>query len=135
MLNTANPTCLNVRPARLLAAMLICLILVLCAGVRAAGFGNDVNNCAADRPCFNEAYQSGNKVVFKFTAVNAGWDVYNVRYKTGGGDKQVENRSGSFVLNNCKPNRIYTISVQGCTKHTFGHSTCSPWSSQSVTTR
>jgi hypothetical protein len=120
--------------ARLLAAMLGCLSLSVCVSVLAAGFGNDTNPCAADRPCFNEARQVGNQVFFSFTGVNGGWDFYNVRYKSGGGDKQVENRSGHYHFNNVKPNRIYTISVQGCNSHTLGRSTCSPWEQASVTT-
>ena len=135
MPNGENLIPLNKLIARLLAAMLTCVALFLCASALAAGFGNDVNPCAADRPCFNGAYQSGDKVIFKFTGVDGGWDFYNVRYKHGGGEKQLENRTGSFTLNGAKPNRVYTISVQGCNSHTFGHSTCSPWSMQSVTTR
>jgi hypothetical protein len=90
--------------------------------------------CAYDRPCFNASYQSGNKVMFQFTGVT-GWDFYNVRYKVVGGEKQVENRSGRFTFNNVKPNRVYTLSVQGCNSRTFRRSTCSPWVVQSVTTR
>jgi hypothetical protein len=101
----------------------------------AAGFGNDTHSCAADRPCFNGNHQSGNKVIFQFTGVT-GWDFYNVRYaQAGGGEKQVENRSGSFTLNNVKPNRVYTLKVQGCNSHTLARSTCSPWVAESVTTR
>jgi hypothetical protein len=91
-------------------------------------------NCASDRPCFNESYQAGNKVIFKFNGVT-GWDVYNVRYLSGGRETQVENRSGSFTINNVQPNRVFTLKVQGCHKHTFGHSDCSPWVAESVTTR
>ena len=98
------------------------------------GFGNDNIGCASDRPCLNASYQSGNKVIFQFTGVT-GWDFYNVRYKVVGGEKQVENRSGRFTLNNVKPNRVYTLSVQGCNSHTFRKSTCSYWVAQSVTTR
>jgi hypothetical protein len=65
---------------------------------------------------------------------DGGWDFFNVRYKSGGGDKQVENRSGHYHFNGVKPNRIYTISVQGCNSHTLGRSTCSPWEQASVTT-
>ena len=110
--------------------------LVLFQGLaNAQGFRGDTQGCAADRPCFNGAYQSGDKVIFRFTGVT-GWDFYNVRYAAvGGGEKQVENRSGSFTFNNCKPNRIYRLSVQGCNSHTFGRSSCSPWVQESVTTR
>jgi hypothetical protein len=110
------------------------LSLSFCESVLAAGFGNDTNPCAADRPCFNEARQVGNKIFFKFTGVNGGWDFYNLRYAHGGGEKQIENRSGSFTFNNVKPNQVYTLKVQGCNSHTFSRSTCSPWSEQSVTT-
>src|SRR5690349_17565134 len=81
-------------------------ILALAAGslgllstpMLAQGFQGDYQGCAADRPCFNAAHQEGNKVVFNFTGVT-GWDFYNVRYKAvGGGEKQVENRSGHFTL-------------------------------------
>jgi hypothetical protein len=118
-------------------------ILALAAGslgllstpMLAQGFQGDYQGCAADRPCFNGAHQEGNKVVFNFTGVT-GWDFYNVRYKAvGGGEKQVENRSGHFTLNNVKPGRVYTLKVQGCNSHFLGHSTCSPWNEQSVTTR
>src|SRR5207249_51993 len=101
--------------------------------VLAAGFGNDTNPCAADRPCFTEARQVGDKVYFSW-GVTGPWDFYNVRYKSGGGDKQVENRSGHYHFNNVQPNRIYRISVQGCNSHTLGRSTCSPWEQASVTT-
>ena len=98
----------------------------------AQGFGNDNQGCSIDRPCFNGAYQSGDKVIFQFT----GWDFYNVRYAAlGGGVKQVENRSGRFTFNDVKPRRIYKISVQGCNSHPLRHSTCSPWIEQTVTTR
>jgi len=52
----------------------------------AAGFGNDSVGCAADRPCFNGAHQSGNKIIFQFTGVR-GWDFYNVRYAQAGVEK------------------------------------------------
>jgi hypothetical protein len=86
--------------------------------------------CPSDRPCINHAYQDGNKVIFGFNHTS-GWDYYNVRY----GVKQVENRSGSFTITNVQPNRIYRISVQGCSKHFLSRSTCSSWVSESVTTR
>jgi hypothetical protein len=100
-----------------------------------AGFGNDNVGCSVDRPCFTRSYQSGNRVIFQFDGVR-GWDFYNVRYaQVGGGEKQVENRSGAFTFNNTQPNRVYKIKVQGCKSHTFGRSTCSPWAEESVTTR
>jgi len=109
--------------------------LLSASPVLAQGFQGDYQGCAADRPCFNGAHQEGNKVVFNFTGVT-GWDFYNVRYAVaGGGEKQVENRSGHFTLNNVKPRRVYTLKVQGCNSHFLGHSTCSPWNEQSVTTR
>jgi hypothetical protein len=99
----------------------------------AGGFGNDVKLCTAGQPCIT-GYQSGNQIIFKFT--NDGWDFFNVRYaRAGGGEKQVENRSGSFTFNNVRPNRVYTLKVQGCNSHTFGRSTCSRWTEESVTTR
>ena len=117
---------------------LIACAIVLLPGVTSAqshGFGNDNVGCAADRPCFNEAYQAGNKVVFSFTGVT-GWDFYNVRYAAiGGGEKQVENRSGHYTFNNVKPGRVYTLKVQGCRSRVLAPSVCSPWVSQSVTTR
>jgi hypothetical protein len=101
----------------------------------AQGFGNDNQGCPSDRPCFNGTYQSGNKVIFEFTGIT-GWDFYNVRYAAlGGGTKQVENRSGRFTFNNVKPRSIYKISVQGCNSHPLRHSTCSPWTQQTFTTR
>jgi hypothetical protein len=79
-------------------------------------------------------YQSGNKVVFKFSG-GPGTNFFNIRYKnTKGGETQVENRSGSWTINNVRPNRLYTISVQGCVSHFASRSTCSGWSRDSVTT-
>jgi len=96
--------------------------------------GGDVQACPADRPCFNEAHQVGDTVVFRFTVIDS-WDFYNVRYVDGGGNvKQVENKSGHYTFTNVEPGRVYRISVQGCTSHTLAHSTCSPWSEASVTT-
>jgi hypothetical protein len=126
----------TLNPRRLLAAMLTCLSASFCLSAMAAGqgFGNDTRGCAADQPCFNGSRQVGNKVVFQFTGVT-GWDFYNVRYKTADGEKQVENRSGSFTLNNVASRRVYTLKVQGCNSHTLARSTCSPWVQESVTTR
>lgn len=85
-------------------------------------------------PCFTHAYQSGNRVIFRFGG--KGWDFYNVRYlTTGGKEAQVKNRSGSFTVTNVQPNRVYTIKVQGCNSHTFGRSTCSIWDEKSVVSR
>jgi hypothetical protein len=90
----------------------------------------DIGECAI----VNQAYQKGNKVIFKFSG-GPGTNFFNVRYKnTKGGESQVENRSGSWTINKVLPNRRYTISVQGCVSHTFSHSTCSGWSRDSVTT-
>jgi Fibronectin type III domain len=122
---------MNTLNTRLLTAMLTCLSLSFCQSAMAG----PARGCAADRPCFNGAYQSGNQVIFQFTGVT-GWDFYNVRYATvGGGERQVENRSGTFTFNNVRPNRVYTLKVQGCNSRTFGRSTCSPWVEESVTTR
>lgn len=126
---------MNMLNARPLSAMLACLSLSFGQSAIAGGFGNDLQLCPDDRPCFNGYHQSGNKVIFQFTGVT-GWDFYNVRYRVrGGGEKQVENRSGSLTFNNVKPNRVYTLKVQGCNSHFLGRSTCSPWVEQSVTTR
>jgi uncharacterized membrane protein len=95
------------------------------------GLANDVHNCPADAPCFQEAYQAGNRIIFKFNGVT-GWDLYNVRFGDG---EQFENKSGTFILNNVKPGNTYTISVQGCHTHLLGHSDCSSWVPQSVATR
>jgi hypothetical protein len=100
----------------------------------AGGFGDDNVTCADDRPCFNAMYESGNTVVFRFTGVT-GWDYYNVRYPVnGGGDKQVENRSGSFTFTGTQPNRIYNLRVQGCNSNTLARSTCTPWVEASFAT-
>jgi hypothetical protein len=110
--------------------------LVLLQGLaRAQGtLKGDNQACSVDQPCFNGAYQDGNTVVFQFTATGP-WDFYNVRYaQAGGGEKQLENRSGHFTFTNVKPNSVYTISVQGCNSHTLAHSTCTAWSQASVTT-
>jgi len=123
------------RTAQRIASALLTGVFLTTAIAQSGGFRNDTQGCAADRPCFNGYRQAGNKVIFNFTGVT-GWDFYNVRYaKAGGGEKQVENRSGSFTLNNTLPRRIYTLKVQGCNSHTLARSTCSPWVEQSVTTR
>lgn len=109
-------------------------VVVSLANQSSGGFGNDNHGCPDDRPCFNGAYQSGNKVIFNFSGVT-GWDFYNVRYRHNGGEKQVENRSGTFTFTDTQPNRVYTLSVQGCNSHTFAESSCSAWVQESVTTR
>lgn len=123
---------MNTLNASLLSVM-TCLSLSFCQSAMAGGFGNDVHLCPAGQPCIT-GYQSGNQIIFKFT--NDGWDFFNVRYaRVGGGEKQVENRSGQFTFNNVKPNRVYKLSVQGCNSHTLRRSTCSPWVEESVTTK
>jgi len=98
-------------------------------------FGNDVVACSVDEPCFNAAYQSGSKVIFEFNGVR-GWDFYNVRYAaSGGGVKQVENRSGHFTFNNVRANRKYTLNVQGCRSRALRSSVCTDWVSASVVAR
>ena len=115
--------------------MLTFALLLLCGLAHAQGFHNDTQGCAADRPCFNGARQVGNRIVFNFTGICC-WDFFNVRYAhVGGGEKQVENRSGSYTFTNVQPRRIYTLKVQGCNSHFMARSTCSPWVEESVTTR
>jgi hypothetical protein len=93
------------------------------------------NSCPIDQPCFTGLRQFGDKIVFRFDGVRD-WEFYNVRYAlAGGGEKQVENRSGSFTFKNTQPNRTYRLSVQGCNSHTFARSTCSPWAEASITTK
>jgi len=46
----------------------------------------------------------------------------------------VENRSGTFTFTGTKPDRVYSLSVQGCNSHTLARSTCSPWVDGSLTT-
>ena len=106
---------------------------MVCALLPGYSWASPTRGCAADRPCFNGEYQKDNSVIFNFTGV-VGWEFYNVRYKTTSGEKQVENRSGTFTINNVRPNSIYTISVQGCNSRTFASSRCSPWEQGSVTT-
>jgi hypothetical protein len=90
--------------------------------------------CPTDRPCFNGAYQACHTVVFEFNGIT-GWDFYNVRYRVaGGGENQVENRSGKYTIDNAKPGATYTIKVQGCKSRFLGPSDCSPWVEESVTT-
>jgi hypothetical protein len=125
---------MNTLNTRLLSAMLTCLTLSFCQSAIAQDLRNDTKGCPVDKPCFNAAYQSGNKVIFQFTGVGD-WDLYNVRYKVAGGEKQVENRSGHFTFNNIKPNRVYRLSVQGCNTHFLGRSTCSDWVQESVSTK
>jgi hypothetical protein len=102
--------------------------------VRAQGFNGDNQACAFDAPCFNGSHQEGNTVIFQFTGTCC-WDFFNVRYaQVGGGDKQVENKSGTYTFRDVKPNSVYSISVQGCTSHTLSRSTCTSWTRSSVTT-
>jgi hypothetical protein len=115
-------------------SLLTCGLVILPGLAHTAGFGNDNHGCAVSEPCFQSARQVGNKIEFAFNGVT-GWDFYNVRYAKDGGEKQVENRSGSFTFNNVRPNRVYTLKVQGCKSHTLARSTCSPWVEESVTTR
>jgi hypothetical protein len=132
-----NDKALPVRDRRRsLRAAVLSFGFALCPSLAlATGFGNDNQGCAVSEPCFTGAYQAGNRVIFEFNGIT-GWDFYNVRYpKTGGGEAQVENRSGHFTINNASPNRIYRIKVQGCHSHFLGHSDCSAWVEQSVTTR
>ncbi len=103
-----------------------------------SGSCNDVNAVPAcdtgECVIIDRAYQSGNKAIFKFSG-GPGTNFFNVRYKnTKGGESQVENRSGAWTISNVRPNRRYTIGVQGCVSHFASHSTCSNWSSSSVTT-
>ena len=98
---------------------------------RPAGFGNDVMSCAANAPCFHAVYQHGSDLTFEFNVVN-NWDVYNVRLSDG---RQFENTSGQYTMHHVKPQYTYTISVQGCTKHTFARSDCSAWVTQKFTVK
>jgi hypothetical protein len=101
----------------------------------AQGFGNDNQGCSINAPCFSKAYQTNDgRVYFQFDEVT-GWDFYNVRYPSGGGEAQLENRSGHFTINNVLPNRVYTLNVQGCHRHVLGRSDCSAWVGAQVTTR
>ena len=81
-----------------------------------------------------QSYQSGNKAIFRFSG-SKDTNFFNVRYKTNNGERQVENRSGSWTISNIHPNRVYSISVQGCVSHFARRSTCSSWSRASVITR
>lgn len=108
--------------------------LAACVLPLAASWASPTNQCPDDRPCFNGARQRGDTVRFQFDGV-VGWDYYNLRYRKDGGDKQVENRSGHYTFTNVRPNRVYTLSVQGCDKRALQRSRCSPWVSESVTTR
>ena len=121
------------RHTNLIRTSLLACSLVALSGL-APAFGSNSRGCAVSEPCFQSARQVGNKIMFEFNGVT-GWDFYNVRYAKDGGEKQVENRSGSFTFNNVRPNRVYTLKVQGCNSHTLARSTCSPWVQESVTTK
>jgi hypothetical protein len=128
---------MSLSPSKALAIGLLLGSLAIqpAAALAQGSLQNDNVGCAVDRPCFNGYYQSGNKVIFRFTGIT-GWDFYNVRFRnTSGGETQDENKSGTFTFNNVKPHSVYTLNVQGCHSHFLGHSTCSPWVSQSVTTK
>jgi hypothetical protein len=123
---------MNTLNARLLTTTVTCLSLSFCLSASAGPDGG----CAIDEPCFNGARQVGNKIIFNFTGTSGAFDFYNVRYPVaGGGEKQVENHSGSFTFNNVKPRSVYKISVQGCNSHPLRRSTCSAWVQESVTTK
>ncbi len=109
---------MNILNARLLTTTLTCLSLSFCLSASAGpGFIGDTRGCALSEPCFNGARQVGNKIIFNFTGTSGVFGS-NVRYHVaGGGEKQVENRSGSFTFNNVKPRSVYKISVQGCNSH------------------
>lgn len=79
------------------------------------------------------AAQYGDKVVFTWKSDNA--NSYNVRYRSGGQEKQVGNTSGSFTLENVKPNSIYKIKVQACKSRFLASSKCSDWLEISFTTK
>src|SRR6185437_3939528 len=83
-----------------------------CLGsAQGASQGGDTLACDVESPCFNQAQQVGDTVMFQFTATDGGWDFYNVRYAKDSGEIQVENKSGHFTFHNVQPNRRYTISV------------------------
>jgi hypothetical protein len=90
--------------------------------------------CGDESPCMldYDASQSGNNAIFKWKSGNA--NSYNVRYRSGGQEKQVGNTSGSFTLTNVKPNSIYKIKVQACKSRLLASSKCSDWLEMSVTT-
>lgn len=78
------------------------------------------------------AAQYGDKVVFTWKSDNA--NSYNVRYRSGGQEKQVGNTSGSFTLTKVKPNSTYKIKVQACKSRFLASSKCSDWMEISFTT-
>ena len=129
-----SPRISSVLPALAFALLLWSPLIFPGVAQAQASFNGDSQACAADQPCFNEAHQVGDTIVFGFTATGS-WDFYNVRYPDVDGNvKQVENKSGHFTFRNVQPGRVYRISVQGCTRHTLARSTCSDWSEASVTT-
>jgi hypothetical protein len=77
-------------------------------------------------------YQRGSNVFFEWSGTG---HVYNVRYATARGERQVANRTGRFAVYDVLPNRVYNISVQACYKGSFlSKSTCTGWQNASVTT-
>lgn len=118
--------------ATIFAGLVFCGV---CLQERALAQNGDVNLCAAGAPCFTNQQQSGSSVTFWWNAGSERYDFYNVRYATAGGDKQVENRSGKYTFTNVQRGGNYKISVQGCVKHTLGHSSCSDWVQDSIRTR
>jgi hypothetical protein len=77
-------------------------------------------------------YQRGSNVFFEWSGTG---HVYNVRYKTTRGEKQVENRTGRFAIYDVSPNSVYSLSVQACYKPgVFSRSSCTGWQRASVTT-
>ena len=85
-----------------------------------------VKQCGVGEPC-QFSYQNGRDVVFEFGNSGEDFDLYNIRYSTRNGTKQVENRSGTFTVHNTRSGASYEISVQGCRKRFLQSSVCSAW--------
>lgn len=122
-------------------AKVVLLSVGLAAGAASAQRGKSVSidgtgsvACGEAQPCFNDVYQQGDKVIFKFTGTS-GFDFYNVRYLSGNQETQEVSKDGTFIFYFARPNRTYKIAVQGCNSHVLAHSTCSRWVESSLTTK
>ena len=96
-----------------------------------AGFGNDFQGCAFDRPCITGIYRTKAGGIFVKWTASDDYSHYNVRWsRPGKGPVQVEvggGRQGSFHLNPANRGMTYTFAVQGCHKRPLQSSRCSPW--------
>lgn len=122
------------KAGRALAVLLFAVLASTSNNLFAAGFGNDYQGCAYDRPCITEIYKTKAGGIFVRWNGQDSYSVYNVRWsRPGKDDIQVERGSGSngsFHLERAHSGTTYTFKVQGCHKRPLQSSHCSPWEVQ-----